>query len=294
MRESLPLQEGFVGALWRFDHSHRSPIHCHDELEFNLCLAGRANYLVRDRRVRLCRGTLLWLFPEEDHVLLEASADFSMWIGVLREHTFQAIARNHSSQFFVRREIDRVQVAELRAGACSRLDALLETVFEMRSDPSAFNMGAPFALLAAWDAFTKSVNFEAGDQVHPAVRKAAVLLSKTPTLKSFELAQAVGLTYAHLSRLFRKQLNIMLVRYRQERMLERFLELARLRPHDTAHGLALEAGFGSYAQFYRVFFSLCGKPPAEFLASENRAKVVHDGGEPVMLLHGAFMTITNN
>ena len=44
-------------------------------------------------------------------------------------------------------------------------------------------------------------------------------------------------------------------------MPDRFAQLRADRPNDTLLALALEAGFGSYMQFYRVHKRITGRPP---------------------------------
>ena len=57
-----------------------APHRHHDELEVNLVLAGKANYLLKGRRVPLSTGSMIWLFPKQEHVLIDCSDDFSMWV----------------------------------------------------------------------------------------------------------------------------------------------------------------------------------------------------------------------
>jgi hypothetical protein len=60
------------GIAWRHEvaSTFRRQVHTHAELEFNLVEAGAASYLVGGRRVDLQPRTLIWLFPDHDHVLI--------------------------------------------------------------------------------------------------------------------------------------------------------------------------------------------------------------------------------
>ena len=79
----LPLERD--GAIWTFAHSNlRLNFHHHRELELNLVTQGQAVYLLDDRRYSLRSSSLVWLFPAQNHILLDASPDFKMWILVLR------------------------------------------------------------------------------------------------------------------------------------------------------------------------------------------------------------------
>jgi hypothetical protein len=76
--DRLSIPEGLEGRLWRyaFDGLERRG-HRHDELEFNLVTQGTGELILRDRRHPLRRGALVWLFPEQDHILMQAP-DFRM------------------------------------------------------------------------------------------------------------------------------------------------------------------------------------------------------------------------
>ena len=84
-KENLQLPSVWDGGISL--HVPEAPMyapHRHDELEFNLMTAGRAAYLLGERRYDLTRNTLVWLFPGQDHVLLDRSADHVMWIGLFK------------------------------------------------------------------------------------------------------------------------------------------------------------------------------------------------------------------
>jgi uncharacterized cupin superfamily protein len=79
----------YAGAVWRHtfapSRTHLA-MHSHAELEFNLVLQGRAAYVVDDARYDLGRGSSIWLFPGQQHLLINQSPDFEMWIAVFRRH----------------------------------------------------------------------------------------------------------------------------------------------------------------------------------------------------------------
>ncbi len=60
-------------------------------------------------------------------------------------------------------------------------------------------------------------------------------------------------------------MGVTLVGYRQRRALERFLELLPARRGRKLMSVALEAGFGSYPQFHRIFCREMGMSPQEYL-----------------------------
>ena len=60
-----------------------------------------------------------------------------------------------------------------------------------------------------------------------------------------------------------KEVGMSLTQYRNRCRLERFVELHVEQPELSLMALALEAGFGSYPQFHRIFKQHMGYPPAE-------------------------------
>jgi AraC-like DNA-binding protein len=68
---------------------------------------------------------------------------------------------------------------------------------------------------------------------------------------------------------FRRQVGVSLVDYRHRIRVERFLGLVE-RDGGNLLEAALDAGFGSYAQFHRVFRHLLGVTPKEYLTGRER------------------------
>jgi AraC-like DNA-binding protein len=95
------------------------------------------------------------------------------------------------------------------------------------------------------------------EQVH-----GAVVLAYVDAGNLGDLAREAGLSPSHLSRTFKAQTGISITRFRNQRRLEHFRESYGDGRHTTTMAAALEAGFGSYAQFYRVYRSETGINPA--------------------------------
>jgi AraC-like DNA-binding protein len=118
-------------------------------------------------------------------------------------------------------------------------------------------------LLSAWAEHCQATSIEDG-ALHPIVERAVRTLRETPTLNSMEtLARMCGASSSWLSRLFRQQMGVSLVDFRNRHRIERFFELYRSKPQQNIMDLASVAGFGSYAQFHRVFRKTLGFRPAE-------------------------------
>ncbi len=98
----------------------------------------------------------------------------------------------------------------------------------------------------------------------PAVVKAAQLLATDPALTSKELGARLRLSSSRMARVFKAEMGMSLVEYRNRLRLERFTTLLDERG-DNLLDAALRAGFGSYAQFHRVFVALRGTTPGKFV-----------------------------
>lgn len=263
MREAIPLPAGWPGAVW----PHRRPFlrharHRHAEPEANLVLAGRASYLLEGRRIDLGRHHLLWLPPGQEHLLMERSDDFAMWIMVV------AADQAGTCPIGLRR-LDPAWTRAI-AQAC----ALLETGAEGQPPHPGLATGedglrrAGFAWLlrlcqAAWAEAARPAPVR---ELHPAVLRAARRLAEDPAASLPGLAREAGLSPDRLGRLFRRELGVTLVEHRSRQRLDRFLDLATGPDANLLH-CALQAGFGSYMQFHRVFRRRYGVGPRAWLAA---------------------------
>jgi AraC-like DNA-binding protein len=94
-------------------------------------------------------------------------------------------------------------------------------------------------------------------------------MRETPSLSTSALAKATHVTPRALAKHFRAEVGVSLVDYRNRLRIEKFLNLA-LQGTNLLEA-ALEAGFGSYAQFHRVFRQQMGVTPKQHLAQRQRA-----------------------
>ncbi|MEX0653843.1 MAG: AraC family transcriptional regulator [Phycisphaeraceae bacterium] len=264
-REVLNLPAGWEGRLWQHrPHGGGVAVHRHAELEVNLTLAGRATYLVDEQRYDLAPGTMIWLHPQQAHVLVHESADHAMWIGVFRPRLLHRVCTTPATRELRRARPTGVFCKQLGREAGGRLHALFADVAACEADMARYNAGLPFALLSAWALHVDADELSAGVDVHPAVERAARLLRDIAEPMSVEhLALEAGLSPSRLSRLFKQQTGVSLTHYRQRQQLQRYFELYGSGQRRTCMQAALEAGFGSYPQFHRVFKSHLGYGPAE-------------------------------
>jgi len=100
---------------------------------------------------------------------------------------------------------------------------------------------------------------------HPAVAVAVRMLTDDPSLRGGDIAEKIGVSLSRFARVFKSDMGVSLVEFRNQLRLERFLSLV-----DSGGSNLLEsayaAGFGSYSQFHRVFRDLRGKSPRDYFS----------------------------
>lgn len=92
-------------------------------------------------------------------------------------------------------------------------------------------------------------------------------LNTDPSVSRGALAEGLGVSPSKLGKAFRAQMGIAFVDYRNQLRLQRFLKLVYPGGGNVS-AAARSAGFGSYAQFHRVFRALVGQSPKEYLKQQ--------------------------
>jgi AraC-like DNA-binding protein len=93
---------------------------------------------------------------------------------------------------------------------------------------------------------------------------AAAIMTKDPSLPVGAVATRLAVSHPRLARAFKAEMGISLVAYRNRLRLDRFTALLDTGRRNLLEA-ALEAGFGSYAQFHRVFRALRHEAPRDHL-----------------------------
>lgn len=95
------------------------------------------------------------------------------------------------------------------------------------------------------------------------------LLAAHPELSEVALAERLNISTYRLSRMFHLAMRVPLKDYRTELRLERFFRLVEAAEHEghaaSLLELSLQAGFGSYSQFHRMFTARFGRSPKRYL-----------------------------
>ena len=94
------------------------------------------------------------------------------------------------------------------------------------------------------------------------------MLAKDPAMGGKQIAARLDLSLSRLARVFKAEMGMSLVEYRNRLRLDRFAVLLD-RGRTNLLEAALAAGFGSYAQFHRVCRALRHMTPREYLQSRG-------------------------
>ncbi|MHB1936398.1 MAG: cupin domain-containing protein [Acidobacteriaceae bacterium] len=295
MLEDLKLDKAYDGFLFLAESTRHPPklkSHRHIELELNLVVRGTITYVVSGRRFTFQPRSLLWLFPEQEHQLVDRSDNAQNYVAVFKPSLIARSCRTGAYEDLKRKNHDKDGVLNTLLEPDSfdlirkTMDSLMqgslnpdllnrEAGFGVRSnfafhhaDPDGLNAGLHHLLLLCWR--SRRTGRVLGDAValHPVVRCALKLLSEGDGTQNLaQLAKSCGASEAYLSRTFRRQIGVPLTRYRNSLRLSRFLEQYRRREQKTLTEAVYAAGFGSYAQFYKVFRQAYGRGPRASLAS---------------------------
>ncbi|HEY1661643.1 MAG TPA: helix-turn-helix transcriptional regulator [Verrucomicrobiae bacterium] len=265
MRQRLDLPKELGGNLWYYrNHGRIHAMHHHAELEVNVVTQGSGVYLLENRKYKIRRGDLLWLFPAQAHVLIEQTLDLEMWIGVFKPQIIRRVATDANTKVLRLADPGGEYCRRLPQRELARLEQLFAEIVASQNDAGLFNAGLNYALLVAWQCFERAADVSVSD-VHPAVEKAARMIRfESTALNLDELAQRAGLSAHRLSRLFKQQTGVALADFRNRQRIEKFLQLYGAGQRRTMLDAALDSGFGSYAQFHRVFKRVIGHSPGHY------------------------------
>lgn len=247
---------GLVGVVDTPDFALFDP-HFHLECEMNVVVGGWADVLLPESRVRVSAGRMLMLPSRLPHSLVAVSDDVRLWVVVMRPEEVADFPRGapQSAAFTAEegRRFDRL------AGEVSRED-----------DDAIVNAGLRYltSLLLRGGERRAALS----GRKHPALFRVIECLNhETEPLTARQLARRAGVSTPHLLRLIRQETGSTLTSLRQTLRLRRFMEAHCLRPEAGLLPNALDAGFGSYNQFARVFNARYGVPPKRYFQKTGKA-----------------------
>jgi AraC-like DNA-binding protein len=300
MLADLKLSRAYDGLIFLAEAERNPPVmrsHRHVELEVNLVIRGSITYIIAGRRHTFGPGTILWIFPAQEHQLVDRSADARYYVAVFKPELikrachgpgYQDLKRKNAAGGGVlsrrltmepfdvlRRLMDTLMDGALDADLLNR-----EAGYGDRSDfcyrhddPDTLNAGLRYLLILCWRYYRSGLDSDQAVPLHPAVQKALALLAREgPAGGLADIARRSGVSSAYLSRLFRRQVGQPLNRYRNSVRLSRFMAHHNQPVHRTILESVYAAGFGSYAQFYKVFVQSFGFGPSRFLRAGQRTE----------------------
>ncbi len=295
MLADLKLGRQYDGLLFLAESARNVPkldSHRHVELELNLVVRGSITYVVGDRRFTFPSRTLLWLFPDQEHQLVARSDDAQYYVAVFKPSLIAKSCRTPAYEGLKLGNHDRDGVLNTHLAPDTfdlirkTMDALMEGALDpdvlnreagygwlsnfsfAHGDPDGLNAGLHHLLLLCWRSQKTGKGRGHAMALHRAVRRALELMSDGGAEMSLgQLAQACGTSDAYLSRTFRRQIGVPLSHYRNSLRLSRFWQEFRGLEQKTLAEAVYAAGFGSYAQFYKVFTQAYGQGPRACLAA---------------------------
>lgn len=299
MLEDLKLSNRYDGFIFLAESRRKPPMlkmHHHVELELNLVVQGSVTYVVSGQRYTFPRGTMLWIFPSQEHLLVDRTPDARYYVAVFkpdlirracRGKRYAPLHRPNAGEEGVLSKFLELETYELLTRTMDLLmeDSLdpdilnREAGFGFQSefrfehgDPDALNAGLRHLLVSCWKIFQTGRAGSDPVRLHPAVTRALTLLSDEGLFLGLgELARRSSVSVSYLSRLFKQQVGVSLSHYRNAARLRAFMEHYRSPGSRTILESVYAAGFGSYAQFYKVFSSYHGQGPREYLTGQERS-----------------------
>lgn len=299
MLENLRLRKRYGGFVFLADASKGVPwlaTHHHAELELNIVARGRVTYVVGKNRYQFAQGDLLWLFPGQPHRLVDRSRDAQYYVAVFKQGLIHktCFEKQHQPLGKYRPPEKRILHTPLDHHSFELCRRMMDTLIEgapdndalnreagfglspgfryEHDDPDFLNAGLAHLLIFCWKRQIASHGAARPVALHNSILKALDILGRKDQPESLaELAKNCGMSPAHLSRTFQKQMGIPLNRYRNTARLERFWQERARPPQKTITEAAYAAGFGSYAQFYKIFRATYGRGPRQKRAVDEKA-----------------------
>jgi AraC-like DNA-binding protein len=270
--QPFPMAGGARGQVWRYSPAYRRPRHFHAEPELNVVSAGSATFGVGEGTITARAGDLLWWLPGQDHELLDASEDFDLFVIGLAPELSERV---------------------LGSGAPAAHCAPLKSRLSQEAATRIYDQCAGLQTLADVSAVETRVGDlwqEAhaarlpGSGMHALTRRMVLSLLNHKDMRRSDVS-FLGADPTDVSRYVRRDVKLRLTAYRNRLRLLRFIDEVDCRNRSLL-AAALAAGFGSYSQCHRTFFSVLGCTPRTFFAGPAR-DAMSDAFEPLCRLSGS-------
>lgn len=274
VRVHIPIQPGRNGLIRYMKRGAAVPkpkkLFQSDALTLLIVEEGTCTYLVDERRIECRKGSMLWGFPDQQRTLYERSPDLSLWVIEFDLDFLHEVCTEENDHILQERHPDGVFY---RLMPSSELRCILPVLVrlvnqELECGNDYYNAGLQFILMHCWQVFMSSGEPEDYQSVHPAIAKVIHQIRDDGDVESSvsTLADKSGLCPSRLIPLFQEQIGMSITDFRNRVKLEQFFDLYQRGGQLNMLGAALEAGFGSYAQFYRVFCKAMHKSPRDYFS----------------------------
>jgi AraC-like DNA-binding protein len=267
------MAQGRMGTVnWCGHLTFAPPPHRHDVLEVNLIQNGTSTYYIDGRRYELEPGHVVFLFPDQEHALLDTSIDYRAWVIHVRSAFVREICTTRPTRALAAGRAPEQFASALPAARARHLTRLFQALAETMDDDAQFNSGLAFALLTSWIEHLRARAIVPEASREPLVERVIRLLREENDRSLDELSRASGTSRSVLTRLFKRQTGLSILEYKNRLRVERFLALYADGERMTLLDAALAAGFGSYAQFHRVFRGVMGHTPSRLTRPRKRTR----------------------
>lgn len=242
------------------------PPHHHEHLEINLVEKGQAKYNVNNRIYSLEAHCLVFLFPAQEHVLYDRSPDFKMWNITVRQSFLNTLCKSRFLMPLKARDTEEYFCRQMHPATSRLYEKLLPDIAEQQKNhPGIFRLGLAYLVASLWKDFHENTTPVTHRPVTPHVQKVVYLLSHAEEQESlYILSKKLNIGPSQVSRMFKKEMGISITEFRNRTKLDRFVNLMSKNPNHDLLTLAMDAGFGSYTQFFRIFRKEMGMTPEQF------------------------------
>jgi AraC-like DNA-binding protein len=256
--QPFPIATKARGQIWHHVPATRKPRHFHAEPELNLVTSGTACFAMGDKALSVVAGDLLWWAPGQDHMLVEASPDFDLFvIGVTAELSSRILAGTLEEGYIgpIQIRLAPADLAEIAAACVVSGSATTDLAVIERQVGDLWRRAHALR--------------RAAHDLHSVTRRTLASLYACPEVSRSDVARLVRTYPTEVSRCFHADMGTTLSTFRSRVRLLRFIEAV---DHGAENLLsaALGAGFGSYSQCHRVFQRTLGCTPRVFFETALR------------------------
>ena len=161
--QPFPIPGASRGYIWHHVPATRRPRHFHAEPELNLITAGRATFGMGEATMAVEAGDLLWWPPGQDHVLLDASLDFDLYVIGLTQAFSERVLGDLASSVTAsaaRFRLDGDSLARFRAMCAAPVEAGKSRPIPREKEQSEHEEQRQFASVLDWCPTLRKVKLE--------------------------------------------------------------------------------------------------------------------------------------